>query len=340
MRKASRNHQRYAAIPTKRALTDLRLIIRPRLVRRNAQSDTESYLSSISSQISKVEDSPEIKGATIAYAWGVVEPSLGNYDWEPIYRHLDYLSARGKKLILSINVKCFGTDCAKLAPSNLSGEVFVTPREAPTQIVEIWESANMDAYIALWQALGAEFDGNPALEMVLGAESTPSLQGSTPAGYTKPVYAEQLKRMYSAQAEAFPTTNVAANINFLGQEVSGLMEHAYQAGVGRALPDVFDSNGSLIFRGECSDNDCGVRDYRTLVPHYGVVSSPTLRGKHSNETDTPDEVITYGAENGFTHYSWVSNMSGEDSWTSILDSIESSSRGVVTSCPSVYLSCQ
>jgi hypothetical protein len=242
-------------------------------------------------------------------------------------------------MILSINVKCFGTDCAKLAPSNLSGEVYITPREASTQIVEIWEPANMDAYIAMWQALGAEFDDHPALEMVLGAESTPSLQGSTPPGYTKQGYADQLKRMYSAQADAFPTTNVAANVNFLGSEVSGLIEHAYQVGAGRGLPDIFDSAGSFVFRGEWSGNDCGVRDYRGMVPHFGVVSTPTLRGKHSASTDTPDEVITYGLENAFTHYGWVSNEGGEDSWSNIIDSIESSNPDAHTACPAVYRGC-
>lgn len=306
----------------------------------HAQGDTEAYLNSISTQIKKVEDSPEVRGATIAYAWGVVEPSLGNYNWEPIYRHLDYLAARGKKMILSINVKCFSTNCANLAPANLSGEVFVTPRQSPTSIIELWEDANMDAYIALWHALGDEFDGHPALEMVLGAESTPSLGGSTPAGYSTEIYADQLKRMYSAQAEAFPSTNVAANVNFLGKEVSGLIEHAYQVGAGRGLPDIFDSSGSFVFRGECtSSGDCGVRDYRGQVPHFGVVSTPTLRGKHSDKTDTPDEVINYGLDNAFTHYGWVTNEDGEDSWNSIIDSVESMNPDAHTACPRVYAGC-
>ena len=302
----------------------------------HAQSDTKKYLSSISSQLAKVDDSPEIRGAIVAYAWGVLEPNLGNYDWAPVREHLDYLSARGKKLIVSINVKCFGTNCTNLAPSDLTSEVFVTERASPTSIIKIWEARNMDLYIALWQAFAAEFDGNPALEMVLGAESTPSLQGGSPANYTKGAYATELKRMYSAQAAAFGTTNVIANVNFLGGEVSGLIEYAYQVGAGRGLPDVFDSNGSFVFRGECAGNDCAVRDYRGLVPHIGVVSTPTLSGKHGAATGSPAGVLAYGAANKFTHYVWVSNESGEDSWSSIIDAIENTNPNAHTACPTAY----
>jgi hypothetical protein len=304
----------------------------------HAQSDIEDYLVSIDNQLAKVNDSPEIRGAQVAYAWGVVEPSLGNYNWEPIYRHLDYLSARGKKMILSVHTKCFGTDCANLAPSNLSGEVFLTPN-GRTQTTELWEDANMDHYITLMQAVAAEFDDNPALEIILGAESTPSLRGASPPGYTREIYAAQLKRMYSAQAEAFKKTNVIANVNYLSEQVAGLIEHAYKEGVGRGMPDIFDSDGSLIFRGECEDKECGIRDYRGLLPHYGIASHQSLEGKFGTETDTPAETIAYGLDNKITHYAWVSAEPGEDSWEEIVSAIESTSPDAHTACPTVYTSC-
>jgi len=218
----------------------------------------------------------------------------------------------------------------------LAGEVFVTPRVSPTQIVAIWNAANMDEFIAFWQAFGAEFDGNPALELVQGAESAPSLQGSSPPGFSNQNYAAQLKRMYSAQTGAFKHTNVVANVNFLGGQVSGLIEQAYQLGAGRGLPDIVDSSGSLVFRGDCAANDCAARDYRGLVPHFGVVSTPTLTGKHGAATDSPADVIAYGVANKFTHYAWVSSLSGEDSWASIITAIETTSPNAFTDCPAAY----
>lgn len=302
----------------------------------HAQSDQSKYYSSVTSQLAKVDDSSEIRGALIGYAWGALEPSNGNYDWGPVYTHLNYLEARGKKLIVSVLIKCFGTDCGRLAPSDLTSEVYVTARQSPTSIVSVWKTENMDRYIRFMEAFAAEFDGHPALEMVLGAESTPSLGGETPANYSKGAYADQLKRMYSAQAEAFRSTNVIANVNFLGGEVSGLIEHAYQVGAGRGLPDLFDSNGSLVFRGECAGSDCGVRDYRGMIPHLGVISTPTLTGKHDTAVDSPDEIISYGLTNKLTHYAWVTNEGGEDSWSNIISAIESTNPDGHTACPTAY----
>lgn len=302
----------------------------------HSKADQANYMSAVTSQIAKVNDSPEIKGALIGYAWGAIEPKTGTYDWGPIYTHLNYLSARGKKLMIMVLVKCFHTDCTYLAPSDMKSEVFLTERSPSTSIVEVWEEKNMDVFIAMMDALAAEFDGNPAVEMVMGTESAPSLQGSTPASFTSAGFATQLKRMYSAQAAAFKNTNVIGNVNFLGGQVSGLIEHAYQVGAGRGMADIFDSSGGLVFRGECSNNECGVRDYRGQVPHLGIVSDPTLRGKHSASTDTPAEVIAYGVANAITHYAWVGNESGEDSWASIVDVIEATNPDGHTACPKVY----
>lgn len=302
----------------------------------HAQADTAKYLSSVTAQLSKTGDSPEIKGAHVLYAWGVLEPSLGKYDWEPIYTHLNYLSSRGKKLILTVQTKCFSKDCTNLAPSDLASEVYVTPKDPPTLIIETWEERNMDLYIALMQAMAAEFDDNPALEMILGAESAPSLKGSTPTNFSKDIFATQLKRMYSAQAAAFKNTNVVANVNFLTNQVSDLVEHAFKVGIGRGLPDIIDSTGSVVFRGECAAKDCGVRDYRELIPHFGVVSTPTLTGRHGPDTDSPAKVIAYGMTNKFTHYAWVSNESGEDSLANIINEIENTSGSVFLGCPTVY----
>jgi hypothetical protein len=302
----------------------------------HAQTDIEKFLTSVTNQLAKTGDSQEIKGSMITYSWGMLEPTLGNYDFAPIYRHLDYLSSRGLKAILSVNTKCFGNDCGSLAPADLQDAVFVTANTKGTLTMALWEEEYMDLYIRLWDALGAEFDNNPAVEMVLGAESTPSLAGGSPDGFTKGGYADQLKRLYSAQVAAFPTTNVIANINFLSGEVSGLLEHAYAVGVGRGMPDIIDSDGSLLFRGECEDKECAVRDYRGSIPHFGVASFQQLTGKFGDYTDSPAETIEYGLENKITHYGWVTNESGEDSWDNIVIAIEAASPDGHTACPTQY----
>lgn len=301
-----------------------------------SKADPSDFLNSVGRALNKVDDSPLIRGGLVQYSWGMLEPSLGKYDFRPIQDHLDFLSSRGKKLILFVDFKCFGTDCSNLAPAELSGEVITTTREYPTHIVEVWEEKNMNHYIALWEAIAARFDNHPALEIVMSGESVPSLQQQTPVNYTRETYANQLKRLYKAQGNAFKSTAVVANVNFLSGQVAGLIETAYLSGVGRALPDIFDSDGSVVFRGECLDNECGARDYRRQVPHVGIVSQPTLAGVHGAATDSPREVLQYGAANKFTHYAWVSDEAGEDSWSNIISAIENDSGSVYAVCPRIY----
>jgi hypothetical protein len=302
----------------------------------HADSDKRDYLQSVLGQLSKTRDSSSIRGAQIHYSWGMIEPRLGEYDWAPIYEHLSYLEGHGRKMIMVVDTKCFQSDCGSLAPRELQSDVYNNARETDTHIVETWERSVMNHYIAFWQALAAEFDGHPALEMVLASESAPSLNGGSPENFSRSAYATQLRRMYIAQGAAFRETNVVANLNFLANELSDLMEQAYQSGAGRGFPDVFDSSASLIFRGECVDQECGVRDYRGKVPHLGIVSAPTLSGKHSSQIESPSEIIAYGLQNKITHFSWVTTASGSDSWSNIIQTIESTSPNGHVACPKIY----
>ena len=302
----------------------------------HAKSNKSDYISAVSSQLYKTTISNSIRGAEVHYAWGMLEPRLGEYDWDPVYEHLNYLSSNGKKLIVMVSTKCFENDCGNLAPSELRSQVHVSGDDNPTSVIEIWEPSNMRRLIEFWEAFAEEFDDNPTLEIVLGAESTASLKGEQPSGFSKDNYADQLKRMYRAQAAAFKRTTVIANINFLSKQLAGLMEEAYQHNIGRGMPDTFDSFGTLIFRGECYDEECGNRDYRGKIAHMGVVSYPTLSGQHGSYIDSPAEVIAYGLENKVTHFAWVGTMNGNDSWESIVAAVESASPHAHMACPTQY----
>ena len=302
----------------------------------HATKNKSDYVASVTSQLAKTRISNSIRGAEVHYAWGMLEPRLGEYDWAPVYEHLNYLSGHGKKLIVMVSTKCFENDCGNLAPKELDSQIHVSSKESPTSVIEIWESPNMRHLIAFWQAFAEEFDGHPALEIVSGSESTASLNGEDPSGFSKSGYASQLKRMYIAQASAFKNTNVIANINYLSNQLAGLMEQAYQVKIGRGMPDTKDSFGSLIFRGDCYDEECGKRDYRGKVAHMAFVSYPTLSGRHGSDIDSPAEVIAYGLENKVTHFAWVGTMSGSDSWESIVAAVESTSPNGHVACPKQY----
>ena len=302
----------------------------------HSTGDKSGYVAKVMSQLSKTRISNAVRGAEVHYAWGMLEPRLGEYDWSPVYEHLNYLSSNGKRLIVMVSTKCFEDECGSLAPRELESQIHLSSKESATSVIEIWEPANMKHLISFWQAFAREFDGHPALEMVLGAESTASLNGDIPSGFSKDAYADRLKELYVAQAAAFKQTNVIANINFLSNQLAGLMEQAYQVNIGRGMPDTFDSFGTIIFRGECYELECGKRDYRGQVPHMAVVSYPTLSGRHGSNVDTPAEVIAYGLENKVTHFAWVGTMSGSDSWESIVSAVESMSPHAHMACPKRY----
>jgi hypothetical protein len=311
----------------------------------HGQADQTKYLDQVASQLPKTTDSDLIQGALVSYAWGAVEPTLGKYDWSPIYKHLNYLSAHGKRLIIDVEYKCFWSDCSKLAPVELEpngscspipcedGKVWASGRAT---IVEVWDKSVMDHFLAMWQALAAEFDANPYVELVTTAESAPSLKSTNPPGYSTSVLAAQLQRLYTLWSSSFETTTCMALINALGNEVAGLVEDAYQAGCGQGGPDLGDTDGNIVFRGEDSGGNVATRDYRKLIPHFEIVSSSTLTGGFGTAVDTPAEVIAWGRANRVTHYAWVSSLSGEDSWANVLAAIKAVDLSDQMSCPTAY----
>ncbi len=311
-----------------------------------AQSNQAAYLADVSDQITKTLASDMISGALVSYSWESLEPKLGQYDWSPIYKHLNYLAAHNKRLMILVQYKCFSNSCPDLAPAELqpkgscspapceSGDVWFSGRAA---IVEMWKPEVMDAYIAMLKAMAAQFDSNPNVEMIVTPETSPSLAGTHPPTYSIGALANQLERLYSALGGQWQKTMCMPLINYLGQKVSGLVEAAYQAGCAVGGPDVEDTAGNVVFRGGSMQGNNAVRDYRGLIPHMEVVSSPTLAGRNNSAADSPSKVLSWGAQNGVTHYVWVGTSSGEDSWSSIISTVEAQDqRTAALSCPTKY----
>jgi hypothetical protein len=298
------------------------------------------YQQSITSQIGKTTESELIRGALIAYAWGTLEPSNGRYDWSPVYEHLNWLQAHGKYLIVDLTYKNFSTTgIGSLVPIDLRGSVVAGTSSNAAYIASLWRQSEMDRFIRFLRAFAAEFDGHAALELVRTSETSPSFQGGAPGDYSAEVYAVQLKRMYSAMSSAFVRTNVTAAVNSLNDNAAGLIETAYQQGMGRSSPDAMDDNGARIFRGEqVSGQGPTIRDYRALMPHETVASQPVLEGKDG--TRLPSEILSWAASNKVTHVAWVATLSGARSWDAILSAINQNGSSLWASCPKNYKGCE
>ncbi len=290
-------------------------------------ADQAGYLAGVMRTVARVDDDPEVLGAMVTFAWGALEPTEGTYDFSSVRTVLDDLEARGKRLILEISYKGFRGTAERLAPADLSGEVVATtkPRGGTTYTVAVWKPAVMDRLIALWTAVGAEFADRPGLEMVTSSESTPSLRGTRPPGYSPSVMAAQLRRMYAAMVDAFPRSNVAPMINSLGgvSQVGGedgLLEACYLLGAGRGAPDLYETPAFALFRGEPAGGVTSVRDYRGTIPHMAIWSGPAAT-RGNGDTDTPADALRWARAQGVTHLVWITYGSGEDSWSNVLAAI-------------------
>lgn len=304
------------------------------------ESTEGGYQESVNSQLGRTLNSDLIRGAFITYAWGTLEPTNGKYNWTPVYEHLNWMQSHGKYLIVDLTYKNFGSHgIGTLVPSDLRGSVVAGTSSNAAYIAALWRQAEMDRFIRFLQAFATEFDSNPALELVRTTESAPSFQNGAPADYEASVYAAQIKRMYAAMASSFVRTNATASVNSLNDNAAGLIEAAYQLGMGRSSPDAIDDNGARIFRGEqVQGQGTTVRDYRGLMPHEAIASQPTLAGKEGIRA--PIEVVRWAVTNKVTHVAWVASLSGQSSWAEILNAIKQPESSLWAVCPKNYQACE
>jgi hypothetical protein len=304
----------------------------------HCQSNETAYVTDMVNQInSHVPSSGQLEGALLRIAWGAIERSPGVYSFDRIHTILNASGLAGKSLGVEIEHKCFGhsQNAAALMPPDLEDEVNTTNTGI---IARYWDADVMDRIIAMMEAFAEEFDDNARIEYVsLGSESCPSFGSNAPADYSHAAALTQSIRLYEAQKNAFPNTNVFAAWNCSqGNIINQGAEEAYQRGLGLSGPDTHATAGNSVFDGSRTG---AVRDYRTLSAHLGTLSAPNLGGK--------DDVLplsswqsTFINGNKFTHVGLVmsSNASGGTK-TDILNHINAgggSTNNTYEGCPTRY----
>ena len=285
-------------------------------------SGQQSYFNDITRQLGQTTSSNQIKGAVVLYSWGSLEPRRGQYNWAPVYSHLNYLASRGKRLIVHVETKCFRSSCPTLAPQNLQGEVVANNSGF---IVPVWRSHVMDQLIAFSNAFAAEFDNHPHIEMVgTMGENCTSFGKNTPKDYSHRAYASQVMRLQDSQSVAFKRTHVFNMINCdPGGEFAAVLENGYRRKLVRSSPDSHNEPGAMLFRGR----NGAVRDYRGRMPHMTYMSAPNLGGK--DNLLPMSNVARQISDLSITHVAWVSTSSSA-SWKTILSMLESNQIRVTT----------
>lgn len=267
--------------------------------------DTGSSLSARRDTFSNVTSSSGLKFVHVRYLWGRLNTTGSTDDWTELDADIAKAASLGARVEVQINWKCFANCSSSVAigPADLSAD---REPSGTGHTMAMHRSAVTDRFIAFIQRFATRYDTSANVVGFMPTESAPSWAGTPPADYSNGAWAAQLKRIYTAMDTAFVNTPAYANINSLSQQIggaNGLLEHAYQAGIGFSAPDcrsLSNETGLTLFAGITKTGEpAPVRDYRTLMPASCVVSNSALND------DTAANIIIFGQNRKMNRMSFV-----------------------------------
>jgi hypothetical protein len=191
------------------------------------------------------------RGIQRRYTWKSLEPTQGQYNFTSIATDLTNLAKIGKKLVLQVSVKSHNdVQYGPVIPdyllnSTYEGGAYITQTGTnPTY----WNASLQTRLIALFNALGSQFDLNTNLEaIVLNDETAPSVTNPT---YWNPIYLDNYitgtTKVALAAKAAFPHTVVMQYINYPTSALPTLVSSLKNAGIGVGGPDVLTEDTGLI----------------------------------------------------------------------------------------------
>lgn len=239
-------------------------------------------------------------------------------------------------------------------------------RGDPADIIAMrtWQQASMDRVIALVQAYGARYNGNPNVEMITFDETSRQIKTD---GFSPENLLAQYKRLVTATRAAWPNTAIRVSANDMGalSNLADLMQHCktYYCSVGG--PDIWpgditDANAVFVGKNKMGYPGIGIpgngadiyEDLRDKLPWTAEAQWQSYNGRWSMQQlwNTPN--IGYDPEDGDFHMPsmktrymvWYANFvngnAGTQWSTGILPFIRSTNGAVAsTTCPSLYPAC-
>jgi hypothetical protein len=189
-------------------------------------------ISRIQGEMDDLKNWDKILGYRVFITWGALEPQMGQYDFsvlDAIMTRLKTAYPKPKRMVLVVLPGTFAqkhssnnggsipmylqTD-SKYGPSPTSGSYgwWGLNQDGVSNglySAALYRPAVMDRFIALNNALGAHFDGEPNFEGYMIQENSWMVQGWAGApDYKTDLVIPQFKRMLTAATAAFPHTSV------------------------------------------------------------------------------------------------------------------------------------
>ncbi len=230
---------------------------------------------------------PRFLGVQILYKWNELEPTKDHFDFSMIDKDLEFLSNRGKQLVIQIQTKAFGANGSYL-PSYLS-EPEYGPTSYKVKFKEsfhpaLWNPVVVERLLLLYAELGKRYDQHPNVEIINLPETAcdiePEEQKRT--GYSLEKYVSSLKNNMLGLKKAFPSTIVLQFLNYPPGAIQPLSEYMKEIGVGIAGPDVTPYNESM------NDPKTGIYriypSFEGLAPIGIAVQYPDYTWKKSKNT--------------------------------------------------------
>ncbi len=201
----------------------------------------------IDGTITQAKKSSAIKGVSFLHGWWELETGFGVYNFSEIDTELAKAKAAGLHLMIQIQDRTFSASQPHAVPAYMltnsiyqGGDTVVTNSSGgfKSSTALRFVPAVQDRMIALYQALGARYDGDPNFEAVtIGSEDSMETTGSNMSGYSSRAYIDQEKRGITAAVAAFPHTVTLKILNW-GPGNTELFAHAASVGIGVTGPDL------------------------------------------------------------------------------------------------------
>ncbi len=165
-------------------------------------------------------ENPYTQGLILMVKWKNLEKAKNQYDFSVIDKYIKWIEPYGKRIAMRIMDRCFHGCTDADAPAYLRTDSRYHGGVEPMRegsIIRLWDPAVTDRVIALYQALGAKYNGNPTVAAITigSGESAMAIDREKAAGYSPEAYERELVRKAVEVKKAFPNTIVLTGMNFI-----------------------------------------------------------------------------------------------------------------------------
>jgi len=290
---------------------------------------------------SPVHDSDNLKGVLFGVAWGTIEPTLGQRNWVELDQAFDDAITNIVQVNIQFTFKNFREDAGLIGPADLSADRLenVNANGTPVNTMAMHREHVMTRYIAILIEVISRYGSRTQFEILSSAELLLSFgTGSAPADYSRSALATQNKRMHQEVGLIITPVNFMPNINQLSGEMTDLMESLYINRIGHGSPDLRETPGHSMFKGDTSDDgQVPIRDYRGELGKQSIVSfQDWLFGAFTDPADILANVIP---DYGLTHLYWANQETGPFTWADFLIKLDANPDTLITACPNRWPGC-